>query len=59
MLLLGPEIVNCVKKHLNAYDLIPQMKKGSQSMKQYYNKIVTHKFGLTMPGIGYDTYWYV
>lgn len=63
LVFLGPIIADCVRSKLregefvsNVMGIEQRQKQGKSSRSDYYNNIGRSKMGLSLPGLGYDTY---
>lgn len=61
--LIGPQILKCVSDkfkveefegHVNTPE--SEMKKTKTNRRRYYEKLAASRFGLSLPGLGYDTF---
>ena len=57
MCIIGPRIAKCVADRLKPGEFVRQMSKKTPKF-EYFMNICRSKFGLSMPGLGYDTYRY-
>lgn len=63
--ILGPQILRCVSSKMTVdefegHDQTPdrEMKKTKVNRRRYYEKLASARFGLSLPGLGYDTFRY-
>jgi hypothetical protein len=62
---LGPQILRCVSSKISVEDFeghdqtpYKEMAKTKVNRRRYYEKLASARFGLSLPGLGYDTFRY-
>ena len=62
-LCVGPQILQCVSNKMSPRDFEghsqtpkSEMSKTKTNRKRYYQKLSSAMFGLSLPGLGYDTF---
>lgn len=60
---LGPQILRCVSSKISVEDFeghdrtpVDEMAKTKVNRRRYYEKLASSRFGLSLPGLGYDTF---